>query len=295
MNIRGGASWNEYQAEADATIGSVAVLVNRTVIDPLQDFLADSAASENLLPELAGELRTLPNAVTTWVNENKGKRWYRTIEMKAAQIDLLSNTLGNKLTSVSRAIDREKPNLLTRQEHLQTAIEELKSNPDFRDKKERLKELQAQMEKILPEWLRMISVEQMVQIFPFIVVLLAAYALSLALGAAFHFRLLAHQLNLEEASDPSLSSLWTLTYRGRSATLLTVGVYTIFVLAMWFFFESGAGILAKWLKTGDAWFMNTDTFRIISWLCRMLLMAFIAYIAIYPYHQKRKGEAAQAG
>jgi hypothetical protein len=296
MNIRGGASWNEYQAEADATIKSVAALVSRTVIEPLDDFFADSPTSKILIPELAQELRTLPNTVTTWVNENKGKRWYRTIEMKEAQINSLTNTLGNKLNSVSKTIDREKPNLIARQEHLKTSIEKLKSNPDFRDKKERLKELQSQMEKILPEWLRgMISVEQMVQIFPFIIVILAAYALSIALAVASHYRFLARELNFGEAgrSDPSFSSLWTLTYRGRSGTLLTVGVYTIFVLAMWFFFESGAGILAKWLKTRDTWFINTDTFPIISWLCRMLLVVLITYTAIHPYHQKGKGEAAQ--
>ncbi|MFQ5685600.1 MAG: hypothetical protein ACE5GV_02965 [Candidatus Scalindua sp.] len=297
MNNKGGTSWSEYQAKADATINSVADLVNRTVISPLNDFLADSPTSENLIPELALELGTVRNTVTTWVAENKGKRWYRTIEMKEAQIDRLSDTLGNKLNSVSMMIDRERPNLITRQEHLKTSIEKLRNNSDFRNKKERLNDLQSQMEKILPEWLRgMISVEQMVQIFPFIIVTLAASALSIALAVASHYRFLARELNFGEAgrSDPSFSSLWTLTYRGRSGTLLTVSVYTIFVLAMWFFFEFGVGILAKWLKTRDTWFINTDTFPIISWLCRILLVVLITYIAIHPYRQKRKGEVVQA-
>ena len=135
MNIRGGVSWEEYEVEADATIDSVAALVNRTGMMPLHDFLADSSASKNLMPKLARELRTVPNAVNTWVNENKGKKWYLTVEMKEAQIERLSNTLGNKLDSISRAIDREKPNLLARQEHLKTRIEELKSDPNFRNKK----------------------------------------------------------------------------------------------------------------------------------------------------------------
>ena len=151
------------------------------------------------------------------------------------------------------------------------------------------------MEKILPEWIRgMISVEQMVQLFPFIVVVLAAYALSIALGVASHYKFLARELNFVEAgrTDPSLSSLWTLTYRGKSGTLQTVGVYTIFFLAMWFFFESGAGIFAKWLETRDAWFISRGTFLMVCWLCRMLLIGLMTYIVIQPYHQKREREAA---
>ncbi|MBU1053650.1 MAG: hypothetical protein KKC46_07455 [Proteobacteria bacterium] len=294
MNVRGGVNWNDYQAEADATINSVAAIVNYGAIEPLNKFLLNSPSSKNLIPELVAELKTLPETVDTWVSENKGKRWYLTIEMKTAQIERLSNTLGNKLRLISRTINREKPNLAKRQKNIEASIEKLRNNPEYRNKEERLEKLRSQMEKILPAWLKgMISIEQMVQIFPFIIVILTAYVLIIASGIASHYRFLARELNFGEEgySDPSFSSLWTLIYRGRFGTLVTVSVYIIFILIMWFFFESGREILAGWLEIEKAWFINTVNLSVIVWLSRMLLALFIAYTAIYPYYQKGKSDA----
>ena len=318
MNIRGEAGWDKYQVEADNTIYSVADLVNREVVEPLSDFLDESSTLINLSSNLVQELETISEAVNNWVEENKGKIWYRTIESKRAHIKSVSNTLDIKFKSVHKVIDIEKPKLEARLNPLKTKerqlktkmnllatemnqykaeVEELNDKPEFKDKTEKLEQIQTRMDKILPEWLEgMISVEQMVQTFPFAVVFLAAFALSTALAAALHYRVLVRELNLKEAgfTDPSFSSLWALTYRGRFGTLLTIGVYTVFTLAMWFFFESGSGILSKLLETRDAWFINKDNFPIIFWLCRMIMVLLISYIFIHPYYIIRKIQSAQA-
>lgn len=293
MNIGGGVNWNNYQAEADATINSVADLVYNGVIEPLNKFLSESPSSKNLIPELVEELKTLPESVGMWVNENKGKKWYITIEMKEAQINRLSNTLGNKLSLVSSTINREKPSLVKRQKNIEASIEKLKSDPEYRNKEERLEKLRSQMEKILPAWLKgMISVEQMVQIFPFIIVILTAYVIIIASGLASHYRFLARELNFGEEgyNDPSFSSLWTLIYRGRFGTLVTISVYIIFILIMWFFFESGAKILVGCLEIEKTWFINIDNLPNMLWVSRVLLSVLIAYTAIYPYYRKRKSD-----
>lgn len=293
LNRRGVASRVDYQTRADATIRAVGEMVTRTVVAPLEAFLTDTSVSNKLMPALAGELRTVPKAVESWVDENLGKRWYVTLEMKAAHLNRLTRTLDRKLDAVARIIRRDRPELERRQEELQSRLSALTNDTNYRDKKKRLQDLQKQMEMILPSWIRgMISVEEMLQLYPFIVVVLAIYVMALAVSGASHYRFLAETLDFAEAGrqDPGFSSLWTLTYRGRLGTLQTIGVYVLFIAAMWFFFESGAAIFAEWLTARETALLDANTFAAFRWLCRLALLALLG-VAGYPFRQR----AATAG
>jgi len=205
--------------------------VKQNVIEPLSDFLKRSSLSDNLSPKFIQDVKTISGSVDTWVKENKGKRWYITIESKEYEVERLSNTLDVKLNSVSSEIDLEKPKLNSRQKLLEEKVKKLKDNPVLKEKKDSLNKFQAKMDKILPEWIRgLISVEQMVQIFPFVVVILTIFALNASLAAASHYRFLTQELNLSKVTitDPSFSSLWALAYRGKLGTILTVGVHDFY-------------------------------------------------------------------
>ena len=294
MNLHGTGNLQVYQREADNAVDSIAMIVNRTVVMPLANFLDSSSIANGSMPGLVQELKTFPISLNNWVNENMGRRWYLTIHEKEATIQSLSNTLDDKLSSLSRAINSEKPNLLRNKDNLLARVNELKSNPTYKIQKDELEKLQDKMEKILPDWIKgMISVEQMVQLFPFIIVVLTIYVFILALNGAFSYRFLAKELRFmeESRSDPGYSSIWTLTYRGTFGTLTTIFLYLLFMLIMWFFFESGASVFDEWLKNGNTWFIDKKYFSTFLWLCRILLIGLMVYTFIYPYSRRREKKA----
>ena len=97
----------------------------------------------------------------------------------------------------------------------------------------------------MPQWVKgMITVEQMVQIYPLITLGVALYIFTLGLALTGHYRIIASDMkwSSEESSDPTYSSVWTLTFRGVFGTALTLAIYLTTFACLWFFFEHGATI-----------------------------------------------------
>ncbi|MGQ1785085.1 hypothetical protein [Saccharicrinis sp. GN24d3] len=291
MNRIGSVSRSQYQDKADSTIIAISTLVSETVTKPIQDFVTDSFVGNKFLSDkLHRELETLPSVVNTWKTENIGKYWYGTIHSKEAHVETLSQTLGDKLNNISSIIDEDKPILESKQKELVRRLEEITSKADYSELKQSLEDLRAKMDEILPQWFKgMISVEQMVYLYPFIIILLASYVLYTAIGLSSHFNILAKELNFYKNStkDPSYTSLWTLTYRGKLSTLMTVCVYLLFLLVSWYFFESGIVILFKFISIEENSLINAETIKVLSLISRALLLCFILYCLVKPY-KKRK-------
>ena len=142
------------------------------------------------------------------------------------------------------------------------------------------------MDRIIPEWIRgLITVGQMVKIYPAGIVILVLYVLVLAFSASEHYHYMLEGLRMEEFSriDPALSSLWTLTDRGKLHTATTYGAYLLFIACMWTLYELGLRELIKGLEGTD-----TTVIKRLAWVGRVVLAAGIARICCSFTKSKEK-------
>jgi hypothetical protein len=291
INRRGEGSWERYQKEADNTVRAIGAQVNDTVVKPLNQFLIDFPLAGDLMPELFAELNTLPQSIEAWIQQNLGKRWYRTLDSKRARVESLTRSLQDNLDAIYSKIQVERPNLARKRAVLSEKIIRLENDPEIKEKEKSLKELETKMEKILPEWIRgMISVQQMIQLYPFIILGLVIYVLVITLSLTMHYHSMAQGWGFTQAAetDPIFSSIWTLTYRGRFGTIFTIVTYLAFVATMWLLFEMGVEIFAKWLRTEGVGFLNVTTLQVICWLGRCILAIIACLIVVQPFYRRNR-------
>lgn len=289
LRHRGQGNWDNYQAEADQTVKNIEAQVHDLVVTPLNAYLLNDPRIARLMPELSAEVKTLPVTLKEWTHQNLGKRWYRTLESKTDRVETLSRNFEPKLLAISNKITQEKPNLVEKKTALKQAISSLEKKSDIKAKKELMKTLEARMDKILPEWLRgLISVHQMIQLYPVIILGLVIYVMLISLSLNSHYQAMAdiRKITAEEKKDPVFSSLWTLTFRGHLPTFSTIVAYISFVAVMWALFETGADILSQWLIQENTGFMDQGHLDIIQWTGRLLLSAAICFYLIKPYSRK---------
>jgi hypothetical protein len=85
------------------------------------------------------------------------------------------------------------------------------------------------LKQALPSWARgLLSADNMVVLYPWILIGIAIFLVATALRSAHHFRAMADSegWTVEERRDPLLSTLWTLVPRGRVGTAVTFVNYT---------------------------------------------------------------------
>ncbi|MCD4806565.1 MAG: hypothetical protein K8R13_03175 [Methanococcoides sp.] len=289
INERGEGNRQRYQEEADNTVRVIGAQVNEMVVKPLNEFLPNYPRVAVLMPELYTELKTLPMTIQEWIRRYLGKRWYSTLESKMERVESLSRGLEVKLDTINNKISMEKPNLVRKRKELTQEITRMENKADIQAKKKLLKTLEARMDKIMPEWIRgLISLHQMIQYYPLIILGLVIYVLALAISLNSHYDSMAavRKINQAAKTDPIFSSLWTLTYRGHVSTILTIASYVGFVAAMWILFEMGSDIFAKWLIEKGEGFLGNDSLKIIRWIGRCILAATVCFVAIKPYYHK---------
>ncbi len=122
---------------------------------------------------------------------------------------------------------------------------------DFEALEERTQELSDTLDSILPEWIRgMVTPEEMILLHP--TVLLCLLAL---LGLKAHlirrsFLRVRGKIYPDGAyhRDPALSSLWTITCRGRFGTLRTVVVLIAGSTSLWWIFEIASTRSLEWSR-----------------------------------------------
>ncbi len=289
INNRGEGNWTRYQKEADDTVRAIGAQVDEMVVMPLNEFLLNYPQVAELMPELYTELKIFPTTIQKWVDQNLGKRWYRTLDSKMARVESLSRSLEVELDTIDNKIHLEKPNLVKKRNELRQEITRLENETDIQAKEELLEILEARMEMILPEWVRgLISVNQMIQYYPLIILSLVMYVIAIAFSLNSHYQAMStmRKITTTDRVDPIFSSLWTLTYRGRMGTILTIISYISYVGIMWILFEMGSDIFAEWLIEKDGDFIGNDGLMIIRWIGRFVLIAAVCFVTIRPYYHK---------
>ncbi len=284
-------NWQEYQDAADATISTITEQVGERIIQPLEEALHQGPQVQEDLPELSRGVDALRVDMDKWEQVHLGKRWYTTFFMKDKEMRELTYSLENNLNVIYRLIRSEQKKIDMKRRDLIKIEKSLKN--DIQEKESALDELQREMQKLLPEWFRdLLSIEQMIQLFPLIILSLLVYVIATAHSLTGHHEKIIENIGFPEAerSDPSNSSLWTITYRGRAGTTATLITYVSFILAMCLFYEWGCLLLDKWMASNSqlAWASSKNGFIIMRWIGRILFMAATTFIFFSPFYGKKK-------
>jgi hypothetical protein len=284
-------SWPEYQKAANVTIRTIAEQVRDEIVRPLEESLHRSPQARQALTELSRGLVTLRADMDNWEQDHLGKRWYETFFMKDREMRELTYSLESKIDVISTLIRADQSKIDTKRQGLAKLANALKY--DIRRREGVLDELEREMEKILPGWLRgILSIDQMIQLFPFILLGMLVYVTGNALSLTRHHHFVLEGIGISQAErrDPSISSVWTVTPRGRLGTALTLITYVSFALAIWFFFEWGCLLLGKWLTANNevAWVPIVGGVLTLRWVGRSLFVILLFLIAVYPFYRNKK-------
>ncbi len=260
----------------------------------MEKSLDRSPQAREALPELSQGLGTLRVDMDKWEQDHLGERWYETFFMKDREMRELTDSLQNRLDGISALIRSEQSKINTKREQLAKRANDLEY--DIQEKRSVLGKLELEMQKILPEWLRgILSIEQMIQLFPLILLGLIVFVMGTARSLTRHHEFVVESIGLSEAeqSDPSASSIWTLRHKKRVGMALTLMTYLFFTLMIWFFFEWGCQLLDQWLLANDgvSWAPSSGGFRIMRWIGRFLFLAAVSFIILNPFYRKKKVHA----
>lgn len=274
------ASREEIQGEADKTIRTIGGMVTERIIHPLEGSLPPDPDIKEAFQAFSEYLTTLNRDIEQWETEHVGMVWYSTIDDKSEAMDELTVSLRDRLRDLpgllqeeQRKIDEQREKLTIHTAALEEEISEIESNLD---------DLEREMQQILPGWLRgIVGISEMIQIFPALLLVLTLYVFWLAISLTRHYNIVAGEISLtpEDKRDPSTSSTWTLTNRGKIGTLITVAGYLAFTIIMWSGFEWGHRLLNSWITDDNsAWYgslVGTDGFL---WFGRLMLGICLVFI-----------------
>ena len=233
-----------YQRMADSTVLTISAQVMETVYEPLAPFLEQHSEIREQAPEMVLQLEELKTALKNWEEENLGRVWYRTLPAKQQTIDGLSTSLDEKLAALSQTIRNERQALKEQRIKLDQKISQLESI-NLQDQEDKIIELQNRMMQVLPSWMRgLVSIEQLALYFPHLIGGILLFVLWLGRSLSFHFIEATSDLKDKSmATNPALSSTWTLAERGRWGTLQSVVAYILYAAAMVAAFEKGLSVL----------------------------------------------------
>jgi len=233
-----------YQRMADSTVLTISAQVMETVYEPLAPFLEQHSEIREQAPEMVLQLEELKTALKNWEEENLGRVWYRTLQAKQQTIDGLSTSLDEKLAALSQTIRNERQALKEQRIKLDQKISQLESI-NLQDQEDKIIELQNRMMQVLPSWMRgLVSIEQLALYFPHLIAGILLFVLWLGRSLSFHFiEATADLKDKSMATNPALSSTWTLAERGRWGTLQSVVAYILYAAAMVAAFEKGLSVL----------------------------------------------------
>jgi len=287
MNTSGSPSWDEYQGEADSTVSNIGEMVLTTVGQPFRQFTGKESLISSM-PRLSNELRNLPDVVERWKEENYGKRWYLTVDAKEATVQQLTSDLDEQVRRISNQIDRVQSSIEVRKAKLLDQIQQLKVEI-IKEENALPEKLDAEMKKILPNWISGIITLKQMMLYPFLILGVVIYVVVLAFELTRHYRQMIFLSGDSEKddSDTVLTSLWTLNHTGQWATIKTVLVYVAFLLIMWYFFEHGFVIFKNWQANEINQMMSGGLSEFTLWLGRIAFVVLLGLVAWKPIADRR--------
>lgn len=293
------ASAAEYQRLADRTVKRVAADA-REVMMSLQNAIKADPRLRTDIPSIDVKADEAVESIGKWERGTLGTRWYGTIREKDQRLRRLETSVENELQSVSKqvmkSIDKLSAEIEEAEEHFSAEVDRLEQEAE--QKSVDLEELEKKMQSVLPVWIRgLVGVEDMVQLFPFIVLGIALFLLYEATKLTSNYKWIAarRKWSSQEQNDPMYSSPWTLIYRGRLGTATTVGLFVIVFVLSWVFAGKGGDILLDWIDAGHEPMLSRSSYETLLYATDVLLilalfvMLFKTLKGIYP-RQKQHPE-----
>lgn len=276
-----GYSRERYQQEANDTINRIVDLSKRNILLPLKQSTVGIVAAPDDHDALIGEVESLEHFFVDWKEEYINKNWYRTIDRKDQTMYELSASLTRRLDEFSNVVSLELE-----------AVNQAKAAVDRQlaalDKKivtnqGELQALDAELQKILPEWLRgLIKIEQVIQLLPAVLFAAAAFVVALGMSLTRHFKIYTtgKKFDREITEDPGMSTTWTLIHRGLLGSILTLTAYTVFIVFTWLLFEKSMMLLLEWLSIdpSKAWISSHGFWIAFLWSIRAGFVLLLAYV-----------------
>ncbi|MBT8100452.1 MAG: hypothetical protein KJO82_11910 [Gammaproteobacteria bacterium] len=210
---------SEPRSHSNKALSDIAEELRADIVAPLR---AASARfdDDHPLAEIPGEI---DDAIAEWLEEYSSTAWWLTTDRK----DDTAEAIGSELDSL----------LHTASENAQEIADELEAKSERKAQEVSdaegaltalVKDLEAVMDAALPTWARgILSVQQLIIIFPWLLAGIAILLVSTALRGSHHFRAMAdgEDWSAEERRDPVLSTAWTMTPRGQGGSLVTLATY----------------------------------------------------------------------
>ncbi len=228
MRITGDPQWSrDPKDEANDTITNIANGVRENIVKPLEEATAAITGLDGLA--------TYPNKINAAINSWETKHfnntdWYATLGAKSETMDQMSAALSEFQAEAVDAVEKIAADIGPRIEKIKEDKTNILANIKSADTRR-----EAALNQILPSWATdLISVKNMMDLYPWILVAIAAYFVGNGLIAAQHFHGMADEENWSaaERSDPLLSSPWTLTWRGFAGTAVTLVSYLAVLAAL---------------------------------------------------------------
>jgi hypothetical protein len=272
-----------YQQEANDTINRIAELLQKNILQPLQQSTVGIMSDPDNRDALVREVDSLEQFIADWKNEYINKNWYRTIDRKDITMYQLTESLNQRLGAFSDVVKRE---LMTVNTAMLAADKELKTlNAKIEMEADKLQLLDDELQKILPEWLRgLIRIEQVIQLLPATLLVAAVFVVGPGVSLTRHYEIYSSgkKFTREITEDPGMSTTWTLIYSGLTGTIMTKTAYTVFIILSWLLFEESMTLLLEWLSidASTAWISSHGFWAAFLWLSRAVFVLLLAYIFI---------------
>ncbi len=280
-NLNRGNRNTDPQGVADASIARIVSDLRTSIIQPLEGIFVEDANAAELFPDIRREIDAFAQFIDDWETDHLGRNWYGTISRKNLEMGLLTrdvNQRTNRLSATLTAkIDRVTREISTRLDQ----IESLDQNVT-----DILTGLEATLEEILPNWLQgVFKVRHMVQLYPFMLLIMVLYTVWLSYSIARHYNFVKRHIDLkkEDMTDIATASIWTLTLKGRIGFMLTSLTYGLFFILVWILFEEGWEIFDQWATVADSSMLLFDLSykRYGIWAGRILLALLLLGYVFY--------------
>jgi len=234
------------QEDADRTVREIATQVRSEVLTPLDAAVGRSGVTGPLAEYPA----SMKAQIDSWERTNIGQRWYLTLRAKEMTVVELGTGLEAIQLDARTMLARLQQEVDGRQK--QSKLEQAKLSADIESKNV---EIQKALDQAVPAWAKgLVSPERMVPVYPWVLAGIALYLLGSAILAGRHYHGMASAAGWSQPdrSDPLLSSVWTLAWRGAAGTAITLLSYTAVLATLAYFLNRshalvGAGETAVWL------------------------------------------------
>jgi hypothetical protein len=252
-----------------------------SIIQPLKAALTSDSTAESAFPVLRGEIEEYRSFVDRWEGDHLGRNWYGTISEKNMEMQRLTRDINQRTARISQILDSKievvQQEIVTREARMSSLDNDV---VDVRADLEKI------LEEILPNWLQgVIRVEHMVQLYPFLLLIMVLYIAWLIFSLTRHYTYVKNHIELkeEDLSDIASSSLWTLSVKSQFGILMTTLLYVLLFIVIWILFELGLGVFYQWaLVSGTgSLLIDRSAMNLGIWIGRIIFILLIFGIVFY--------------